>query len=179
MPSLVPVSSTAVAQSFTSPRGFLAVEGDSSHFALFNPGYERFQQIDDTWTGQPLQGLRSIAFRRDGDLASANGGPRQMQLSVDLGEARWASISGNFAGNWSGTPTRVFTPKNVNLPDWTMLPATSPAPFDFPVPFDQPFDYSGNDALAFELTIAYCRITNSKVCTFSEPVRNRSICAQR
>ncbi len=153
LPACLALAATAGAQSFTSPRGFLTVEGDSSHFALFNPGYERFQQIDDTWTGQPVQALRTLSFRRDGALVGQNGGPRTMQLTVDLGEADWNSISGGFASNWVSTPTRVFTPKTVNQPDWSMLAAVTPAPFDFTVPFDTPFNYPGNHAFAFELTI--------------------------
>src|SRR5690606_14612399 len=74
------MAATARAQSFTSPRGLLGLEGDASHFALFDPGYERFMQIDDSQRGTPPVVLRGIAFRRDGDRANSSATARRLDL---------------------------------------------------------------------------------------------------
>ncbi|MBK8979523.1 MAG: hypothetical protein IPM29_26785 [Planctomycetes bacterium] len=149
--ALAMLAATASAQTpFSSPRGFLATEGDSSHVVLFNSAYQRFMQIDDTWRGQAITGIRALAFRRDG--VEPGGSARSFELVVRFGLASWANRSGTFDANWSGTPTTVFANRVVNLPDWSSLPASVPAPFDFTVPFDVPFDYDGSDAFAFEVT---------------------------
>jgi hypothetical protein len=141
------------AQSLTSPRGLLGVEGDARHFALFNPGYQRFLQIDDSWTGQPVAGIRALAFRRDGEQANPFGGARSVDLEVRLGRADYAAASGSFVGDWTGTPTVAFRSKTIQIPDWSQLAATRPAPFDLLVPLDAAWSYDGTQALAFELTM--------------------------
>ncbi|MFO1054825.1 MAG: hypothetical protein U1F36_21615 [Planctomycetota bacterium] len=145
-------SGIARAQAATSPRGLDSLEGDSSHFALFNPGYARFQQIDDTWRGHAAT-LRSLAFRRDFDRTSPFGGPRTLDLTVRLGEADYATASGTFATNWSATPTVAFARRSVNTPDWSQLPTSRPMPFQLVFPLDAPFSYTGTLALGFELAM--------------------------
>jgi hypothetical protein len=141
----------AVAQSFTSPLGFEFVEGDEAHFALLNSSYQKFMQIDDTLRGSGVQDIRAIGFRRDGDRVSASGGPRSLDLTVMMGHADYASISGTFATNYKQPPTTVFTRKTVNTPDWSSLAAIRPAPFDFNALFDVKWSYNGSDALVWEL----------------------------
>jgi hypothetical protein len=139
------------AQGFTSPRGFGSVEGDARHFALFHPGYERFMQIDASQTGIPAAALRSIAFRRDGDVAASLATPRSVDLTVRMGTADLANATGDFTADWSAPPTTVFTTKTIQTPDWSRLAAARPAPFDLVIPFDVAWSYDGSAPLAFEL----------------------------
>jgi len=55
-----------VAQSLTSPAGYLATEGDG--FGLmygFIPRYYQHTQIDNTLVGAPRAGIHTFAWRRD------------------------------------------------------------------------------------------------------------------
>lgn len=142
----------ANAQSFTSPRGLDALEGDASHFALFNPAYVRFQQIDDTQTGQAAT-LRSISFRRDAERTAVFGGARALDLTIRLGDADYTTAGGTFASNWSAPPVVAFARRSVNTPDWSQAATARPVPFELTLPLDAPFAYAGARALAFELTM--------------------------
>lgn len=142
--------SAAATQSFTSPRGLGAREGDASHFALFNPAYARFQQIDDSQTGHAAT-LVNVAFRRDAERTAVFGGPRALDLTIRLGDADFAAVSGTFAANWFQPPTVAFVRRTVNTPDWSAAANARPMPFELVLPLDAPFPYGGARALAFEL----------------------------
>ena len=147
------LAGAAGAQGFTSPRGLLGLEGNSSHFALFDPGYGRFMQIDDTQRATPAATLRGIAFRRDGERANPTATARTLDLTIRLGLGDQANATSSFAANWAASPTTVFTRKSVNVPDWSQLAASRPAPFDLALPFDQSFGYDGSASLAFEFVL--------------------------
>ncbi len=138
------------AQSFTSPSGFATVEGDTSHFALFNPSYERFMQIDNTSVGN-ARSLKAVRFRQDGDQTSPGGASHTLDLTIRLGHADYTQISGTFASNYKGPASTVFTTKPISTPNWSQLPATRPAPFSMHLVFDNPWSYNGQDALVYEL----------------------------
>ncbi len=139
------------AQSFTSPKGFEITEGDASHFALFNPNYERFMQIDNTLVGSAVPSINAIAFRQDSERTSAGGNQHTLDLTILLGHADYSQLSGTFASNYKGPATIVFTKKPVNTPNWSQLPSTRPAPFGLRLVLDTKWSYNGQDAFAYEL----------------------------
>lgn len=158
---LLATATPLAAQDATSPRGLVTTEGDASHFVLFHPGYERFMQIDDTWTGHAAAGLRAIGFRRDGVIANPLATARRVDLTVRLGRSDYAAAGNDFAANWAVPPTTVFTRKTINVPDWSSVAATAPAAFDLVLPFDTLHSYDGSTALAFELVMENTTGTSS------------------
>lgn len=158
----------AQTQTQTSPKGYGSVEGNGSHgYVIAATDGLRYQQVDSTWRGTPVANLASLAFRRDGALATnTTYASRTLnQVSVVLSHATMSALSGNFAANYKGAATTVFTPKNVNAPDWSTKPATAPAPFDLKLTFDQQWSYNGTDDLLWEIQIG-------SVSTLAGPVTN-------
>lgn len=146
LPALLP------SQSFTSPAGFDAVEGNSDFATFFTP--RRFQQIDATSIGRTPLPIRRLAFRRNGTFTGANALPRTATFTVTMGYGDFARLDPIFDNNYVGGPAvTVFTPKVVNIPDWTQLPTTTPAPFDLPLPFDTTFVFDGQRALVFDVIV--------------------------
>ncbi len=150
------VSAALPAQTFTSPKGYDAVEAAGSHGHVLGsiPGL-RWQQLDASLRGTPVANLQSIAFRRDATLATnVVYGPRTLgQLSVVLAHANLAAISTDFGANYEGAPTTVFGPKDVSAPDWSAKPAMAPAAFDLKLTFDQTWSYNGSDDLLWEVVV--------------------------
>ncbi|MCA8956303.1 MAG: hypothetical protein KDC87_09515 [Planctomycetes bacterium] len=146
----------AVAQSFTSPKGFDTTEAGSAHgFSLASATDSIWQQIDSSLHGGGFTGIKSIAFRRDGALAAnaAYVARTLKSLSVTMSHATLAAATGNLSGNYKGTPTTVFPAKDVSAPDWTAAPSSSPMPFSLSIPFATTWSYNGTDDLLWEVAI--------------------------
>jgi hypothetical protein len=137
------------AQAWTSPAGFGSVEGNEVFERLFGATDLRFQQIDATLVGSAPRTLRSIAFRRDGAIASRDGRDRDVTLTVVLANGN-ATPSGTFGANYAGLPSWTVSSRRIHCPDWSSLTA-APAQFDFVVPFDAPWAYDGTQPLLWEV----------------------------
>ena len=153
--SLLGVAVTAQ-QTFTSPANMATTEGSGSYgYVLGAASAVRWQQVDATLRGAGYQNIHSIAFRRDGVLATnAAFGPRVLQgLCVWMAHASLPAIRKEQDANYKDTPVLVFTPKDVNAPDWSTRPASGTAPFDLRLPLDTPWNYNGSDDLLWEVQI--------------------------
>ncbi|MBK8974452.1 MAG: hypothetical protein IPM29_00855 [Planctomycetes bacterium] len=144
----------ANAQPFTSPAGYLTLEGSSNHdYILFKYDEMRWQQLDDTSVGIAPTLVQRVSWRRDGTSApDPTWVARTMDVEVVLSNSvPAAGVSVDFAGNYSGAPTTAFVMKPVNLPDWTQPPATTPAPFDLILQLDVPWVYTGQESFLWEV----------------------------
>jgi hypothetical protein len=139
---------------FTSPFGYDTIEGATNHaYILGDRVGLTWQQIDSTLRGKVLS-VKSIAWRRDGTLAtSANYVSRTMELEIFLANSELTNISQTHSANYVGTPTQVVKKKTVNAPDWTTAPTTAPAPFDFKVPFDTSWVFLGKNDFLWEVRV--------------------------
>jgi hypothetical protein len=167
MPAILPtVGAVAVctaalvaqrSRSYVSPPGAEFEEGYAAsavQFGFADASTEsRTQQLDETFVGY-VNGmvLRGIGWRRDSGKGP-NSIKRTGDIELVMSHADFANASGTFAQNYKGTPTTVFTKKQVNLPDWTVAPAYPPASFDLLLPFDVPFVYNRIDALLYDLKV--------------------------
>jgi len=142
------------AQGFTSPAGYVNVEGSSNHdYILFKYDDMRWQQLDQTSVGQAPMAVQRISWRRDG-----TSGPdpswfaRTMDIEVVLSNSVMpGAISEDFDANYSGAPTVVFNSKPVNLPDWTQPPLSAPAPFNLNLQLDTQWAYLGLEPFLWEV----------------------------
>jgi hypothetical protein len=144
----------ALAQGFTSPAGYVTVEGSSNHdYILFKYDDMRWQQLDQTSVGQGLQVVQRVSWRRDGTSGvDPTWAARTMDIQVVLSNAVMpGAVSEDFDANYSGAPTVVFTMKSVNLPDWTQPPASVPAPFDLNLQLDTPWAYTALEPFLWEV----------------------------
>ena len=151
----VAVSSQSTS-TFTSPRGLDTTEGSSSHgYILGSKKALRWQQMDPTAVGNGVSNIRSIAWRRDAVTATnaAYSARTFTNMSVVMAHTLASAASTNYASNYVGSPTVVFTPKNVNAPDWSTKPAAGPSMFNHKVIFDTPWTYNGTDDLLWEVRL--------------------------
>jgi len=139
---------------FTSPFGYDTTEGATNHaYILGDRVGLTWQQIDSTLRGQILP-VKSIAWRRDGSLAtSANYVKRTMEVEIFLANSELTKISKTHSANYVGTPTQVVKKKTINAPDWTTAPTTAPAPFNFKVPFDTNWVFLGKNDFLWEVRV--------------------------
>jgi hypothetical protein len=156
-------------QSFTSPRNMESVEGSGSHgYVLGAASGARWQQVDGTLRGAGFQNVQSIAFRRDGLLATnaAFGARVLQQVSVLMSHATLPAVRKDQSTNYKDTPVLVFTPRDVNAPDWSVRPAAGTAPFDLRLPFDTPWSYNGTDDLLWEVRIQDVAVAPTTVSSY-------------
>ncbi len=146
--------SLAAQGTFTSPLGYDTREGATDHaYILGSKLGLTWQQIDSTLRGRVLS-VKSIAWRRDGGLAtSANYVKRTMEVEIFLANSELTKISKTHSANYVGTPTQVVKKKTVNAPDWTTVPTTAPAPFNFKVPFDTGWVFLGKNDFLWEVRV--------------------------
>ncbi|MHC4514662.1 MAG: hypothetical protein ACYTGW_04805 [Planctomycetota bacterium] len=139
---------------FTSPLGYDTKEGATDHaYILGNRVGLTWQQIDSTLRGRVLS-VKSIAWRRDGNLATnAAYVKRTMEVEIFLANSELTKISKTHSANYVGTPTRVVNKKTVSAPDWTAAPTTAPAPFNFKVPFDTGWVFLGKNDFLWEVRV--------------------------
>lgn len=157
--AILVLTTTAFAQGFTSPAGYIATEGSSNHdYILFKYDDLRWQQLDQTNMGLTPSLVSRVSWRRDGtSAADPTWIARTIDMEVVLSNAVMpGAISETFDANYSGPPTSVFASRPVNLPDWTAQPASAPAPFNFNLTLDAPWLHTGLEPFLWEL-----RITNN------------------
>lgn len=148
------LASALAAQAFSSPAGYVLVEGAGVHdYTLFKFSDLRWQQLDDTNVGRRATTVSRIAWRRDATSATNPAWiARTMDLQVVLADSVPAgAASEGFAANYLGAPTTAFLTRPVNLPDWTQPPTTTPAPFDLVLSLDAPWVYTGVHSFLWEL----------------------------
>ncbi|MGE0142142.1 MAG: hypothetical protein AB7I19_18345 [Planctomycetota bacterium] len=152
--STIALSSSLLAQGFTSPAGYVTTEGSSNHdYILFKYDDLTWQQLDATSVGQPAAVVQRISWRRDGTAAAdPTWTARTMDVEVVLADSVLpGSVSENYSANYLTAPTVVFTSKPVNFPDWTANPGVSPAPWNLALTLDTPWVYTGVNPFLWEV----------------------------
>src|SRR5262245_53116407 len=151
---LVSAACLSAQSTFTSPKGFDTTEGATNHdYILASKIGLTFQQLDATNRGTTGM-LKSIAWRRDGVLATnTTNTARTLEMEVLMADTVVANVSTTHAANYKNPPTVVFTKKMVNAPDWTQKPVTAPAAWDLKAQFDTPWLYLGTDDLLWEVRV--------------------------
>jgi hypothetical protein len=139
----------------TLPTGYANRHGDwSSGTGVsypFSAVAFRYQEVHNTWTGRVVPPLRAIGFRR-GPYRAANttAVAHTLDAQVTMGFGSVGSFTTSFAGNYTGTPTVVFTNKPVSMPDRTTI-TNPPWAWTSWLVFDVPFINAGQADVVWEL----------------------------
>jgi hypothetical protein len=142
---------SAAQNTYVSPPGYAAVEGNSSSAIPWVYVGARVQQADGNQVGTPMN-VTAIAFRQNDSTSSAAVG-QSRDVTVLMSKANLATFSSTFANNYLTPPATVFARRTIVLPDWSLRPPVAPAPFTLRFPFDAPFPYDGADAVMWELVV--------------------------
>lgn len=128
-------------------------------------GYpQHSQQVIGGLRGQ-ARVFRSLAFRRDGQLAeNALFDARTIDFELHVGHGDVATATGTFATNYTSPRQLVFARRALSLPGVAALPRVVPAPFNLQIPFDTQFSYSGLADFVWEAD-AYGQISGAGVLT--------------
>jgi hypothetical protein len=158
------LAATALAQSETSPKGFLTTEGNGSSPTMLGYyttayGYgTSYLQVDATNVGQ-ARALKALSLRRDGALPTNTSYlARTVRIGVRMAHVGWNKVQANIQQHESQvllTPwATAMLDKNVSLPSLAQQPASPPAAFSILLQLDSNFAYNGSDALAFQILIS-------------------------
>ena len=151
----------ALAQSETSPKGFLTTEGNAYaeqefgyHTAAYGYGGS-YLQIDATNVGQ-ARTLKALSMRRDGVLSTTTTYVgRTVRFGVRVAHVNWSKVKGNVpqeASEFLVAPwTTAMADKDVNLPSLVQKPGNGTAPFSVVLQFDNNFAHNGSDAIGFHI----------------------------
>ena len=149
----------------TTPAGYETVRGTSAVLYPFSGtlspvGSFRYQEVHTTLRTKPLAMIKAANFRRDESTTTTTTAvARTAMLEFAMGHGDIERFAGNFAENYTGGRTVVFTRKSVNLADWQTGTGggTNPEPWTNRFLFDVPFSYNGINDLVWE--VAYDSMT--------------------
>jgi hypothetical protein len=144
-----------------SPASATAAEGNANNTIPWWSATHRYQQIHGDVRGNAWL-VQGLALRRDG-LTGSGGPARTIDAEIFMGNADYATATGSFLGNYTGTRAQVVNRKQINLPDFTAGQG-SPAPFALVIPFDTPWPYTGAQDLAWELLVHSTTSSSTYVC---------------
>lgn len=157
---LLVFATPAFAQTETSPKGQLTIEGgwrNNSSFGYYTSAYNygiSYLQVDATNLGQ-ARNLKGLSVRRDGTIATNTSYVgRTIKISMRMAHADWSKVKPNTPQQETevlATPwTMVINDKTLNLPSYVQAPVSGTAPFDTLMQLDSQFSYNGTQALAFQ-----------------------------
>lgn len=149
------LASAAMAQGFTSPKGYLTTEGASNHNYILFAKYEmRWQGIDQSHVGDGPKVMNEVAWRRDGTAATSTiwTARTMSNWQMNMGLADYANVQvADLEKNYlTGSKVQVIKPVSLSVVDINTQ-TTSPAPWTTVVKFDAPFIYTGKDAFIWEV----------------------------
>ncbi|MCB9881347.1 MAG: hypothetical protein H6832_04875 [Planctomycetes bacterium] len=167
----IAIATAAATAQFTSPKGFVTIEGGTNHsYMLFSKGEMRWQAIDRSHVGGGAKIMRELAWRRDGTTAtnSAYTARTMGNFEVNIGLSDWdtlqvANLDNNFK---TGSITQVVKPRTLSVVDVSVQPPTAPATWTTVIKFDAPFIYQGSDPFLWEVKYSSNTITTSTDYSF-------------
>jgi hypothetical protein len=160
--TLALTASVAAQNYVTSPKGFLATEGNSTATTSLGDYQDgRFQYADGTYRGTAMT-VKGTAYRlANYNYTSTQGlGRRWYDVRLYVSECDLATFSTTFTKNPTTVPTQVFSSK-VEWPTQLLKPTTLPAPWSIQFPFATNWQYSGTGDLCFEYVFVGGTLYNS------------------
>jgi hypothetical protein len=111
----------------------------------------RYQQVRGDLRNRVLI-MRGVSLRRSFGGTFSSAVARTIDCEMFMGNADFATATGNFTGNYIGTPTNTVVRKMINCPDLTTS-VSNPEPWNVLFPHDNLFVYTGANDIAWELKI--------------------------
>lgn len=144
------VFSSSLASQFTSPPNYLSTDGPlySYYFGAYTDGH--FQQADAELPSG-VQVLRKIAFRVDyrSHTTTTAVGRSWTNVSLNLSDGNYATMTTTFSTNILSTPTMVFS-GSASFPTVSGSPTSNPAPWDPAFTFTTPYIHAGTSDLLLD-----------------------------